>query len=79
MSNKKKHILPNGIKVNVLFEGSVVGTGTIIDHIEEPDDMYPNKTNLYYKVRVDLNDFERFLNMPKEHYLNSFEVKPIKC
>ena len=76
--SKKKHLLPNGTRVEVFFEGSPVGTGTIIDNLLEPDDMSPNKTNLYYKVRVELNDFDKFLNMPREHWLNSFEVKPIR-
>ena len=76
--SKKQHIYPNGTRVNVLFEGSVVGTGTVISHLLEPDDMFPNKQNLYYQVRVDLNDFEKFLNMPQEHILNDFEVRPIR-
>ena len=78
MSKKKKHILPNGCKVEVLFEGSLVGRGTIVEYIEEQDDMYPNRTNLFYKVEVELNDFERMLGLDKYHVLNDFEVRPIK-
>ena len=80
MSKKKQHILPNGTKVNVLFEGSVVGTGVIIDHLLEPDDMYPSRQNLTYRVRIEPSPLIRMLDIPLEleHWLNDFELKPVK-
>lgn len=77
MSNKKKHILPNGTRVEVLFEGTPVGTGVIITHFLEPDDMYPSRQNLTYRVRIEPSPLERMLDIPLEHWLNSFEIRPI--
>jgi hypothetical protein len=76
--SRKRHIYPNGTKVEVLFEGVVVGTGKIVEHLVEPDDMYPNKTHLYYRVEIERSELERFLDLDKEHWLNDFEVRPIK-
>jgi len=78
MSRKKQHLLPNNTKVEVLFEGVVVGTGTIVEHLLEPDDMYPNKTHLYYRVDIEQTDLDRFFGRDKENWLNDFEVRPIK-
>ena len=50
---RKKHILPKNTKVEVLFEGAVVGKGRIVEHLLEQDDMYPNKKNLFYKVDIE--------------------------
>ena len=36
--SRKKHIYPNGTKVQVYFEGSPVGTATIVDHDIETDE-----------------------------------------
>lgn len=76
--SKKKHIYPNGTKVEIYFEGATVGTGKIIDHLLEPDDVFPSKTHLYYKVEVEQTELEKFIDIDKEHWLNDFEVKPIR-
>lgn len=78
LMSRKKHILPNGTKVEVLFEGAVVGKGKIIDHLLEQDDVCPNKTHLYYKVDIEQTDLDRFLRIDRDHWLNAFEVKPIR-
>lgn len=78
MSRKKQHLLPNNTKVEVLFEGVVVGTGRIIDHLLEQDDMYPNRKNLFYRVNIEETELDRFLGFDREHWLNDFEVRPIK-
>lgn len=76
--SKKKHIYPKGTKVEVLFEGVVVGTGKIVEHLLEQDDMYPTRENLFYRVDIEQTDLDRFLGRDKENWLNDFEVRPIK-
>ena len=73
--SKKKHILPNGTKVQIYFEGSPVGTGVITNHNIEKED---NQEHLYYEVAVERTDLEIMLGLPEKHWLNAFEVKPIK-
>ena len=76
--SKKKHIYPNGTKVQVYFEGSPVGTGTIVDSDIETDEDDSRTQHLYYKVEIERTDFEIMLGLDKYHWLNDFEVKPIK-
>jgi len=76
--SKKKHIYPKGTKVEVLFEGTVVGTGKIVDHLVEPDDMYPHRKNLVYRVDIEKSELDRFLGIDRENWFNDFEVRPIK-
>ena len=75
--SRKKHILPRNTKVEVLFEGAVVGKGRIVEHLLEQDDMYPNRKNLFYKVDIEQSQLDRFLGIDREHWLNDFEVRPI--
>ena len=51
--SKKKHIYPNGTKVEIRWEGATVGKGKIIEHLLEPDDTHPHRQNLYYTVEVE--------------------------
>jgi len=76
--SKKKHIYPNGTKVQVYFDGSPVWTGKIVDHDIEIDDDDSKTQNLYYKVEIKRTDFEKMLGLDKYHWLNDFEVKPVK-
>jgi len=76
--SRKKHIYPVGTKVEIRWEGTTVGTGIITDHNIEIDEDDSKTEHLYYEVEVDRNDFERFLGLPAKHWLNDFEVRPIK-
>lgn len=76
--SRKKHIYPNGTHIEVLFEGTVVGTGKIVEHLLEQDDMYPTRENLFYRVDIEQTELDRLSGRDKEHWLNDFEVRPIK-
>ena len=71
---KKKHILPNGIKVKIKWEGKIVGEGILIDNDVEKEG---RDKHIYYKVKIECSDLENMLGFPNEHWLNDFEVKPM--
>ena len=73
--SKRKNIYPNGTRVEIRWEGTTVGTGIITDHnIEQEDD----EEHLYYEVKIERTDLEIMLGLKDKHWLNSYEVKPIR-
>ena len=76
--SRKKHIYPNGTKVAVYFDGEKVGEGIITNHDIEKNEDNPKQYDLYYEVRIERTGLEIMLNLPEKHWLNHFEVKPIK-
>jgi hypothetical protein len=74
--SKKKHIYPNGTKVEIHWEGSCVGSGVITNHNIEPED---DTEHLYYEVKIKRTDLEIMLGLEEKHWLNAYEVKPIRC
>lgn len=75
---QEKHILPNNTKVAIFFDGVKVGEGTITDHNVEKNGDNPKQYDLYYEVKIERTGLEMMLNLPEKHWLNAFEVKPIR-
>lgn len=76
--SRKKHILPNNTKVAIYFDGVKVGEGIITAHDIERNEDNPKISDLYYQVKIKRTGLELMLNLPEKHWLNAFEVKPIK-
>lgn len=76
--SRKKHILPNNTKVAIYFDGVKVGESIITDHNIERNGDNPKQYDLYYEVKIEGTGLELMLNLPEKHWLNDFEVKPIK-
>jgi hypothetical protein len=76
--SRKKHILPNNTKVAIYFDGEKVGEGIITNHNLENIGDNPKQYDLYYEVKIERTGLELMLNLPEKHWLNAFEVKPIR-
>lgn len=75
--SKQIYVYPNGTKVKIEWEGTKVGKGTIIDNTIEKDDN-SDKKFVYYKVKIKDKGLFQMLGLSDEHWVNSFEVKPIQ-
>lgn len=73
--SKKQHIYPNGTKVEIRWEGCCVGRGIITDHNTEKED---TDEHSYYEVKIKRTALEIMLGLEEKHWLNAYEVKPIK-